>query len=171
MSTRRAVMITDPRNPPAELRKIGQITQTNRFGKQYPWTFFVNDGLLTILGESEWVDDDHGEKKPLFGQWEFPIGVARWIVEQLTPFKREGVLPGSLFVLRTEIDGEKLSLFRGPAIGGPGIHGFDLTNHNRKDHKASRFDQEFPMPDPFLFTQGLFDLWERIADEHQRGLY
>ena len=171
MNAPAALMITDPNQPPRQLRMIERIVQTNRFGTRYPWTFFVHDGLLTIMSRVDKVDSETGASRTLFGQREFPIGVAQWIVDQLTPFKREGIFPGSIFVLETEIGGESIGLIRGVEIGGPGIPGFDLTNRSRKDHKMPRFNQEFPMPDPFLWEQGLFELWERIADEHRRGLY
>ena len=166
-----AIMITDPRNPPKELRRIERIIETSRFGTQYPWTFFAHDGVLTIMSYLDTVDDKTRAPLTFVSQVEYPIGVAAWIVEQLDPFRREGILPGALFRLEAEIDGEEVSLLRGVAIGGPDIPGFDLTNYSRKDHNLSRFNQEFSMPDPFLWEQGLWELWVRIADEHRQGLY
>ncbi|SRR5690554_853576 len=166
-----ATMIADPTRPPRTMRQIADIVQTDFLGVRRPRRFFVDRGLLTILTETHKLDADTGKTRILFSQREFPIGVAQWIVDQLTPFKREGIFPGSIFVLETEIGGESIGLIRGVEIGGPGIPGFDLTNRSRKDHKMPRFNQEFPMPDPFLWEQGLFELWERIADEHRRGLY
>lgn len=165
--------IQDSRTVPSAFKPIGEIKETTPSGRTDYRRFYAYGPILVVIQEytsNANKDPATGKPKLLFSQLEFPMDTANWIVRQLEPFARDGVMPGTVTKLDAEIDGEKVSLNRGPAIAGPKQPGWALTNLSRRyrDDDIERF-QKFPMSDAFLWKQGMFNLWKNIAQRHEQG--
>ena len=75
--------------------------------------------------------------------------------------------------MRGEVDGETLGVTRGAWFGGEHIPGYSFDNLNRIEHSTilpeGAFCEMFEMGDPWLFEEGLFDLFKEIAQRHENG--
>ncbi|MET1257479.1 hypothetical protein [Aliikangiella maris] len=162
-------IITDPKSPPKILKKVAKIINPRMNDK--PFTFFVYGKHFIILSESIWINKITGVAEHLFGQIEFPIDVAHWVVagieDKFMKGPNEGGLPAGEFKNKQDVDGETLYLVRGVCVGGPTMPGYKLVNLSRKN-KYNDY-QEFAMGDDFLFDYGLLDCWKDLADRHDRG--
>lgn len=164
-------LITDPKNPPTSLKKVA-VANRQAMNKM-PYTFFVYGNHFIIMSESMWTNPKTGVVRHLFGQEEFPLATARWVVtgieDKFVKGPDEGGLPSGVFKNKQEVDGETLYLVRGACIGGPTMPGYKLVNLSRGNHMHPKYHQEFPMGDDFLFDYGLLDCWRDLAERHERG--
>ena len=169
--------IIDPENPPEGYYRVAKVM--NPEDDTAPWHFFAV-GRHLIFGQKVWVqlgDDDPGEFAT--AQYEFPIGAARWFVETLKRFFLEpdhpNAVPRGAITIEEEVDGEMLGVTRGAQYGSmlKGIPGYSLDNLNRFSHTSVRVStnwcQMFKMGDPWLFEQGLLDVFKDIAERHEKG--
>lgn len=167
--------IKNSRSVPSHFKWIGEIQETTDDGRKDYRFLYLYKGMLVVLIEyTSYADEDRdprtGKPALFFSQVEFPLEAASWVVDKLGPFGREGLMPGTMTKLDFEINDERLSLIRGPGIGGPDVPGWELVNYSRRyrNDDIARF-QAFPMSDPFLWEQGMFDLWKNIAQRHKQG--
>ena len=121
--------------------------------------------------------DDPGEFAS--EQYEYPIGAVRWFVTTLDRFflhpDHPNAVPRGKFNVRGEVAGETLGVTRGAQYGSilKGIPGYSLDNLNRFSHTTIRVStnwcQMFEMGDPWLFEEGLLEVFKDIAERHERG--
>ena len=170
-------LIIDPDSPPEGYRKVASMT--NPENNYAPWHFFVV-GAHLLIAQKVWVqlgDDDPGEF--ITAQYEFPIGASRWFVATLDRFflhpDHPNAVPRDKFNVRDEVAGETLGVTRGAQYGSmlKGIPGYSLDNLNRFEHTSFGADdnwcQMFKMGDPWLFEDGLLEVFKDIAERHERG--
>lgn len=169
--------IKDSRSVPSRFTWLGEIKETTDDGREDYRFFYLYGRMLVVLIEyTSYADEDRdpatGEPALFFSQVEYPVGTAIWLVSKLEPFAQGGILPGTITQYETEIAGEEINLDRAIALAGPDIPGWELVNYSRRyrNDDIDRF-QAFPMSDPFLWEQGMFELWKRIAREHEQGKY
>ena len=117
---------------------------------------------MTLFGNSELAAD----------QIEIPASAIQWIIDtiEIKFFKppSEGGLPADKFHHKETIEGELLKINRGVSTGGEGIGGYRLLNLSRKKHTLDTWNQEYAMPDPFLFEHGLMNSLKDLAGKIQR---
>lgn len=168
----------DPDNPPTGYLKVGESTDQDRskFTPQV-WHFYVHQKYL-IISIKEWVkldDSDPGEY--VIAQYEFPIAGIQWFVDTIHRFQLPAddpnAVPRDAFNVREEIAGETLGVTRGAGFGGQQIPGYSFDNLNRTEHSTvvpnGHRCQMFKMGDPWLFENGLLDLFQEIASRHESG--
>ncbi|KMQ73200.1 hypothetical protein [Marinobacter subterrani] len=168
----------DPDSPPADYLKIGESTDQARSSHSpQVWHFFVTQGYL-IISIKDWIQlDDSEPGEYAFSQYEYPIAGARWFVNTVERFflppDHPNAVPRGKLNMRGEVDGETLGVTRGAWFGGQYIPGYSFDNLNRIEHSTvlpeGAFCQMFKMGDPWLFEDGLFELFKEIADRHERG--
>lgn len=169
--------IIDPEDPPEGYHRVTKVM--NPEDDTAPWHCFAVERHL-IFAQKVWVklgDDDPGEF--VTAQYEFPIGAARWFVETLKRFfldpDHPNAVPRGAITIEEEVDGETLGVTRGAQYGSmlKGIPGYSLDNVNRFEHTTLGPDdnwcQMFKMGDPWLFEQGLLEVFKDIAERHERG--
>ncbi|WP_051146582.1 hypothetical protein [Marinobacter daepoensis] len=169
--------IIDPENPPEGYAKIAHGTDKDR--GDIPWDFFVTDKHLLLVSKElvQLDEDDPGEF--VTEQYEYPLGAARWFVDTIARFflhpDHPKAVPRGAITVEEEVDGEMLGVTRGAQYGSvlKGIPGYSLDNLNRYAHTTIRTSdnwcQMFEMGDPWLFDQGLLDVFKGIAERHERG--
>jgi hypothetical protein len=168
----------DPEFPPAGYQKVGESVDWQRSKtSRKTWYFFTYQDYL-IIADREWLKGRNGKPgKYASSQYEYPIAGARWFVDTVERFFLQpddpNAVPRDKFNVREEIDGETLGVTRGAAFGGRYIPGYSFDNLNRIEHSTvmpeGPFCQMFKMGDPWLFEDGLFDLFREIAERHERG--
>ncbi len=167
----------DPESPPEGYLKVGESLDRARSNHSpQVWHFFVTQGYL-IISDKEWLEGRNG-KPGKYGssQYEYPIAGARWFVDTVERFflppDHPNSVPRGKLNVRDEVDGETLGVTRGAWFGGPYIPGYSFDNLNRYEHSTlltrSRC-QMFEMGDPWLFEDGLFELFKEIAQRHENG--
>ncbi|MGO1502604.1 MAG: hypothetical protein ACTHWH_15110 [Marinobacter sp.] len=169
--------IIDPDAPPEGYLEVASVQKPE--DDDVPWHFVVVDGYLLIV-QKLWVQldkDDPGEF--VTAQYEFPIGAARWFVTTLDRFllhpDHPNAVPRGKFNVRGEVAGETLGVTRGAQYGSvlKGVPGYSLDNLNRFSHTTIRVStnwcQTFKMGDPWLFEEGLLEVFKDIAERHERG--
>ncbi|MFB2763405.1 hypothetical protein [Marinobacter shengliensis] len=167
----------DPENPPEGYLKVGEsLDQARSTYAPQLWYFFVYEGRLIIV-KKEWIqfDDEPGEYA--IRQYEYPIAGARWFVDTVERFflppDHPNAVPRGKLNVRGEVDGETLGVTRGTWYGGDHIPGYSFDNLNRIEHSTvlpeGAYCQMFEMGDPWLFQDGLFDLFKEIAQRHENG--
>ena len=168
----------DPESPPDGYLKVGEsIDHARQITPDDIWQFFVFERYL-IINRKIWLKGSEGsEGQYATRQYEYPIAGARWFVDTvqrffLPPDRPNAVHRGEITV-EEEVDGEILGVTRGVASGGDYIPGYSFDNLNRIEHSTvmpeGPFCQMFKMGDPWLFEDGLFDLFKEIADRHEKG--
>lgn len=168
----------DPQSPPSEYLKVEESLDRARsnYSPQL-WHFFVNQSHLVIV-KKEWIQFDDGEPgEYAIRQYEYPIAGARWFVETVERFflppDHPNAVPRDKFYVRGEVGGETLGVTRGAWFGGEHIPGYSFDNINRIEHSTVLPEgatcQMFKMGDPWLFDDGLFDLFKEIAQRHENG--
>lgn len=125
----------------------------------------------------EWLKGRNGKPgKYASSQYEYPISGARWFVDTVERFflppDHPNAVPRGKLNMRENVNGETLGVTREAAYGGEFIPGYSFDNLNRYEHSTlitrSRC-QMFEMGDPWLFEDGLFDLFKQIAQRHENG--
>ena len=164
-------------SPPQGYLKIGESVDRHHYPeKPTAWAFFFFDDHL-IIADKEWLEPRNGKPgKYASSQYEYPIAGARWFVNTVERFflppDDPNAVPRDKLNVREKIKGETLGVTRGAWYGGEHIPGYSFDNLNRYEHSSlltrSRC-QMFEMGDPWLFEDGLFDLFREIADRHERG--
>jgi hypothetical protein len=168
----------DPESPPSDYLKVGEsIDRARSKTSQKVWHFFVSQGYL-VISDKEWLEGRNG--KPgwyAHSQYEYPLAGARWFVDTVERFflppDHPNAVPRGEITIEEPVNGsETLGVTRGAWFGGQYIPGYSLDNLNRYEHSTlltrSRC-QMFKMGDPWLFEDGLFDLFKEIASRHERG--
>ena len=123
-------LILDPAQPPSELRRIAEISRPS---KPDAWlTFFAYSDLLVVLSHSLWRNPTSRATEHLFSQLEYPLGVARWLVDRLAPVAGESLFVGDMNAQKKTIDGEEITLIHSSSGGGRDIPGYVLTNTDRR---------------------------------------
>lgn len=169
----------DPESPPDGYLKVGESADRARTsGALIPiWHFFVSDQHLIIV-KKVWIQLDESEPGQYSTrQYEYPITGARWFVDTVERFflppNHPNAVPRGEITIEESVDGEILGVTRGAWFGGEHIPGYSFDNLNRIEHSTvlpeGAFCQMFEMGDPWLFEDGLFDLFKEIADRHERG--
>ena len=171
--------IIDPNNPPDGYLKVASAVDPEV--PDSVWHFFVSGQHLIIVSK-DWIQldaDDPGEFAS--EQYEYPIGAARWFVATLDRFflhpDHPNAVPRGAITIEEEVDGETLGVTRGAQYGSilKGIPGYSLDNLNRFSHTTIRVStnwcQMFEMGDPWLFEEGLLDVFKDIAERHERGKF
>ena len=168
----------DPDSPPEDYLKLGESLDHARSNHSAQlWQFFFSDGHLIIV-KKEWIQFDDGEPgEYATRQYEYPIAGARWFVNTVERFflppDDPNAVPRGEITIEEEVDGETLGVTRGAAFGGRYIPGYSFDNLNRIEHSTvlpeGAHCQMFEMGDPWLFEDGLFDLFREIAERHERG--
>ncbi|TBW45950.1 hypothetical protein EZI54_23445 [Marinobacter halodurans] len=138
--------------------------------------FFYYEQHLIIVNKI-WLEGRNDKPgKFATSQYEYPIAGARWFVKTVERFflhpDDPKAIPRGDFNAREEIEGETLGVTRGVAYGGQHTPGYSFDNLNRIEHSTlmnGPFCQMFKMGDPWLFEDGLFDLFKDIAARHERG--
>ncbi len=168
----------DPESPPEGYLKVGESTDRARISADLVpvWHFFAS-GQYLIIVKKVWVQLDASEPGQYSTrQYEYPIAGARWFVDTVERFflppDHPDAVPPDKFNMRGEVTGETLGVTRGAWFGGEHIPGYSFDNLNRYEHSTlltrSRC-QMFEMGDPWLFEDGLFDLFKEIARRHENG--
>ncbi|MBJ7275656.1 hypothetical protein [Marinobacter salarius] len=168
----------DPDAPPENYLEVGRsVDKARSKTSRKDWRFFVTQGYLIIV-RKEWIQfDDDEEGEFAIGQYEYPIAGARWFVNTVERFflppDHPDAVPRDKFNMRGEVNGETLGVTRGAWFGGPYMPGYSFDNLNRIEHSTvlpkGATCQMFKMGDPWLFEDGLFDLFKEIADRHEKG--
>ena len=169
----------DPESPPEGYLKVGKSTDRARISDKITpvWHFFVYEQHL-IICIKDWIQLDESEPgEYASSQYEYPLAGARWFVDTVERFflppDHPNAVPRDKFNMRGEVDGETLGVTRGAGFGGQYIPGYSFDNLNRIEHSTvlpeGAFCQMFEMGDPWLFEDGLFDLFKEIASRHERG--
>ncbi|KMQ73203.1 hypothetical protein [Marinobacter subterrani] len=167
----------DPESPAEGYLKIGESTDRARSKtSKKVWNFFVHDGHLVANKKIQLPDRDDQTGRSAITQYEYPIGGVRWFVDTVERFflppDHPNAVPRGKLNMRGEVDGETLGVTRGAWFGGDYVPGYSFDNLNRYEHSTlltrSRC-QMFEMGDPWLFEDGLFELFKEIADRHERG--
>jgi hypothetical protein len=134
--------------------------------------FFLKKDNHIIIYSQKWMTL-FGNTELAADQIEIPASAIQWIIDtiEIKFFKppSEGGLPADKFHHKETIEGELLKINRGVATGGEGIGGYRLLNLSRKKHTLDTWNQEYAMPDPFLFEYGLMDFLKEIADKIKKG--
>lgn len=167
----------DPDAPPDGYLKVGE--SRDRMRGAYmpsPWHFFVVNGHL-IVTDKEWLEGRDGKPgEYATSQYEYPIAGVRWFVDTverfLLPPDHPNAVPRGEITIEESVDEEILGVTRGAAFGGDYIPGYSFDNLNRNEHSTLitlSHCQMFEMGDPWLFEDGLFDLFREIAERHERG--
>lgn len=169
--------IIDPGNPPAGYLKVG--SHVDNESNDVPWNFFVAEKHLIIVRKRLIKLDDNDPGKYVTTQFEYPVAGARWFVETIDRFflhpDHPNAVPRGEITIEEEVDGEVLGVTRGAQYGSmlKGIPGYSFDNLNRFRHSTLSVDdnwcQMFEMGDPWLFEDGLLDLFKIIAERHERG--
>ncbi|MGO1502600.1 MAG: hypothetical protein ACTHWH_15090 [Marinobacter sp.] len=112
-------------------------------------------------------------------QYEYPIGAARWFVTTLNRFflhpDHPNAVPRGEITIEEPVGDEVLGVTRGAQYGSVlrGIPGYSLDNLNRFEHgslgPSTNWCQMFKMGDPWLFEEGLLEVFKDIAERHERG--
>ena len=173
----------DPDNLPEGCLKIGESIDWDRSSeKPKRWLFLIQDNHL-IINRKSWLNGFSGKPgKYATSQYEYPIAGARWFVDTVQRFQlppdHPNAVPRGKFNVRGEVDGETLGVTRGAGFGytgpdGTQIPGYSFDNLNRIEHSTTMPEghrcQMFEMGDPWLFENGLLDLFKDIAERHERG--
>ncbi|WP_396621851.1 hypothetical protein [Marinobacter sp. W-8] len=169
--------IIDPNNPPSEYLEVACVMDPELTSA--PWHFYVSGNHLLIV-RKKWVQfDENDPGEFVSGQYEYPIGAARWFLETLDRFFLEpdhpNAVPRGAITIEEDVDGERLGVTRGAQYGSvlKGIPGYSLDNLNRFEHTSfgpsTNWCQMFKMGDPWLFEHGLLDVFKDIAERHERG--
>jgi|AntRauTorckE6833_2_1112554.scaffolds.fasta_scaffold02061_6 hypothetical protein len=168
----------DPEAPPANYLAIGSsVDKARSKTSQKVWHFFISQDYL-VISDKEWLNARNN--RPGYyahSQYEYPIAGARWFVDTVERFflppDHPNAVPRDKFNMRGEVDGETLGVTRGAWFGGQYIPGYSFDNLNRIEHStvlpAGATCQMFKMGDPWLFEDGLFDLFKEIAARHESG--
>lgn len=169
--------IIDPNTPPSGYLKVG--SHIDKESDNVPWEFFVSGKHLIIVRKSFSKIDDSDPGEWVTEQFEYPTAGARWFVETIDRFflhpDDPHAVPRGKFNVRDDVMGETLGVTRGAQYGSilKGIPGYSLDNLNRFRHSTLSVDdnkcQMFKMGDPWLFDDGLLDLFKDIAERHERG--
>ena len=168
----------DPESPPNDYVKVGESVDHARSKTSTKlWHFFVAERHL-IISDKEWLKGYNGEPGEYgHSQYEYPIAGARWFVDTVDRFflppDHQNAVPRGKFNVRGEVQGETLGVTRGAAYGGQYVPGYSFDNLNRIEHSTvmpeGPYCQMFKMGDPWLFEDGLFDLFKDIAERHEKG--
>ncbi|WP_336365920.1 hypothetical protein [Marinobacter sp. C2H3] len=169
--------IIDPDNPPRGYLEVACVMDTELTSA--PWHFFVSGKQLLIV-RKKWVQFDNNDPGEFVsGQYEYPIRAAGWFLETLDRFFLEpdhpNAVPRGAITIEEDVDGEMLGVTRGAQYGSvlKGIPGYSLDNLNRFEHTSfgpdTNWCQMFKMGDPWLFEQGLLDVFKDIAERHGKG--
>lgn len=169
--------IIDPDTPPEGYLKVANVTDPE--SAKAPWHFFVTGEYLIIV-KKKWVQFDDGDSGEfVFTQYEYPIAAARWFVSTLDRFflkpDHPNAVPRDAITIEEQVEGEVLGVTRGAQYGSilNGIPGYSLDNLNRFEHTSfgpsTNWCQMFKMGDPWLFEQGLLEVFKDIAERHELG--
>ncbi|MDX1757690.1 MAG: hypothetical protein R3175_16655 [Marinobacter sp.] len=168
----------DPEAPPDGYIKVGEsIDRVRSRTSQKIWHFFVTQGYF-IISDKEWLEGRNGKPgKYASSQYEYPIAGVRWFVDTVERFflppDHPNAVPRGAKTIEEPVDGETLGVTRGAWYGGEHIPGYSFDNLNRLEHCTIPPDgpycQMFKMGDPWLFEDGLFDLFKEIAQRHENG--
>ncbi|QFS87055.1 MULTISPECIES: hypothetical protein [unclassified Marinobacter] len=168
--------IIDPDRPPVGYIKVAHHEDRDR--NSIPWDFFVTDGYLLLVSK-EWIQYGGKPGRFITEQYEYPIEAARWFVTTISRFFLEpghpNAVPRGEITIEEQVGGEILGVTRGAQYGSipKSIPGYSLDNLNRFEHTSLGPDdnwcQMFKMGDPWLFEQGLLDVFKDIAERHERG--
>ena len=169
--------IIDPDSPPAGYLRVAK--ETNPEARKLQWHFFVVGSHLIIVGKKLVQLKENDPGKYVTSQYEYPIGAARWFVTTLDRFflhpDHPNAVPRGAITIEEEVDGETLGVTRGAQYGSmlKGIPGYSLDNLNRFEHTSfgpgTNWCQMFKMGDPWLFEEGLLEVFKDIAERHERG--
>ena len=168
----------DPDSPPQGYLKVGKSTDRARIIDQIipVWHFFVYEQHL-IISIKDWIQLNESEPgEYASSQYEYPLAGARWFVDTVERFflqpDHPNAVPRGEITVEEPVDGETLGVTRGVGFGGEYVPGYSIDNLNRYEHSTlltrSRC-QMFEMGDPWLFEDGLFDLFKEIAQRHENG--
>lgn len=135
--------------------------------------YLLIDGAHLLLASTEYHTNPRTkEQRWIFGQIEFPKQGLVWFCDTLKNkfFKTEseGGLPKDTFGATTEINGERLKIFRCANADGQGGPGYSLTTLDRIEERGS-FPKEDMFSDKMLFDDGLIGVFQRVANEIQAG--
>ncbi|KXO10300.1 MULTISPECIES: hypothetical protein [Marinobacter] len=168
----------DPDAPPEGYLKVGEsLDHARSTHSPQLWHFFVYKQHLIIVIK-EWLKGRNGKHgKYASSQYEYPIAGARWFVDTVGRFflppDHPNAVPRGAITIEEPVDGETLGVTRGAAYGGEFIPGYSFDNLNRIEHSTvlpeGAYCQMFEMGDPWLFQDGLFDLFKEIAQRHENG--
>lgn len=168
----------DPEAPPAGYQMVGESQdQARSTHSNQLWHFFVHDHHLIVVKKERIQLDDSDPGEVAIRQYEYPVAGVRWFVDTverfLLPADDVNAVPRDNFNMRAEVDGETLGVTRGAWFGGRYIPGYSFDNLNRIEHSSVMPEgaqcQMLKMGDPWLFDDGLFDLFKKIAERHERG--
>lgn len=169
----------DPELPPDGYLKVAESTDRARISAALVpvWHFFAYEGHLIVNKKIQLPDREGQTGRSAIRQYEYPIAGARWFVDTVERFflppDHPNAVPRGEITIEEPVDGEVLGVTRGAWFGGEHIPGYSFDNLNRIEHSTIPPDgplcQMFKMGDPWLFEDGLFDLFKEIAGRHERG--
>ena len=168
----------DPGSLPKGCVKVGVSTDRARSGTSPKvWHLCVHDGHLIVNKKVQLPDRKGQTGRSAIRQYEYPIAGVRWFVDTVERFflppDHANAVPRDKFNMRGEVNGETLGVTRGAWFGGEHTPGYSFDNLNRIEHSTippdGPFCQMFEMGDPWLFEDGLFDLFQEIARRHEYG--
>lgn len=168
----------DPDAPLPGYLKVGESVQ--KFGPEVSsdiWNFYTKSGYLIINNKIPLPDRIGKIGRTAIQQYEYPIEGARWFVDTVERFflppDHPNAVPPDKFNVCAVVAGETLGVTRGVGFGGDNIPGYSFDNLNRIEHSTlppdGPFCEMFLMGDPWLFEDGLFDLFKEIASRHEAG--
>src|SRR5690554_175390 len=169
--------IIDPESPPKGYLKVADVIDPEV--PDSVWHFFIFSNYLIIVSR-DWIQFDQSDPGEYVAeQYEYPVAAANWFVVTLERFLLEpdhpNAVPRGAITIEEDVDGEMLGVTRGAQYGSvlKGIPGYSLDNLNRFSHTSVRVStnwcQMFKMGDPWLFEQGLLDVFKDIAERHEKG--
>ncbi|UQG55104.1 MULTISPECIES: hypothetical protein [unclassified Marinobacter] len=169
----------DPESPPQDYLKVGEsVDRARSKTSQKVWHFFIHEAHLIVNKKVELPDRDSQTGRNAITQYEYPLSGARWFVDTVERFflppDHPNAVPRGEITIEEPVNGsETLGVTRGAWFGGEYIPGYSFDNLNRIEHSTvlpeGAFCQMFEMGDPWLFEDGLFDLFKEIASRHERG--
>ncbi len=159
----------DPTNVANDLRTVAKFKEVDSDYTRY----LLIDGSHLILAATRYhLNPKTKVQRWISGQIEFPKQGLVWFCDTLKNkfFKSEaeGGLPKGTFGTTTEIDGERLKIFRCANADGQGGPGYSLTTLDRIEERGS-FPKEDIFSDKMLFEDGLMGIFQRVANEIQAG--
>ncbi|WP_325147844.1 hypothetical protein [Marinobacter sp.] len=169
----------DPESPPEGYLKVGESTDRARISATLipVWHFFVANEHLIVV-KKVWIEGRSGRSGiHATTQYEYPIDGARWFVDTVERFfmppDHPNAVPRGEITIEEAVSEEILGVTRGAWFGGQHIPGYSFDNLNRIEHSTllpeGPYCQMFEMGDPWLFEDGLLDLFKEIARRHENG--
>ncbi|MGF2687812.1 hypothetical protein ACQUWM_15010 [Marinobacter sp. DUT-3] len=168
----------DPDSPPPGYLKVGESIDRARSGTSPKvWNFYVHDDHLIVNKKVQLPDRKGRAGRSAIRQYEYPIAGVRWFVDTVERFflppDHPNAVPRGEITIEGPIGEEVLGVTRGAWFGGDHIPGYSFDNLNRIEHSTTPpdgpFCQMFEMGDPWLFEDGLFELFKEIAQRHENG--